>query len=187
MADNEWNGGICPPDPGLPKLLLLSLGRIGVASPPEYLYREYELRRTFQCDMMIFVFRSMLYPDVSPWCIKTIGYRFTDTYHKAARKALHHPRVIYKHHLCQTPMGFFPPTGGRGRSWITRMRRFGCEEEELENTVSHLSIYLTGLDKLYRETAAQLKEQTRIAEGAEKALIEQTKKVVKVVEKAESD
>jgi mevalonate kinase len=84
-------------------------------------------------------------------------------------------------------MGFFPPTGGRDRSWITQMRRLGREEEELEDIVSHLSIYLTGLDKLCRETAAQLKEQIRIAEGAEKALIVQTEKVVKAVEKAESN
>ena len=187
MADNEWNGGVYPPDPGLPKLLLLSLERIGVASPPEYLYREYELRSTFRCEVMIFVSRSTLYPDVSPWYTKTTGYRFADTYHKAARKALRHLRVIYKHHLRQTPMGFFPPAGGRGRSWIARMRRLGREEEELEDTVSHLSIYLTGLDKLYRETAAQLKEQTRRAEGAEKALIAQTEKVVKAEEKAEID
>jgi multidrug resistance efflux pump len=67
------------------------------------------------------------------------------------------------------------------------MRRLGHEEEELEDTVSHLSIYLTVLDKLYHETAAQLKEQIRRAEGAEKALIVQTEKVVKAVEKAESD
>jgi hypothetical protein len=31
------------------------------------------------------------------------------------------------------------------------MRGLGREEEELEDTVSHLSIYLTGLDQLYQE------------------------------------
>ena len=46
------------------------------------------------------------------------------------------------------------------------MRRLGREEEELEDTVSHLSIYLTGLDQLYREQAAQLKHQIRRAEKA---------------------
>ena len=40
------------------------------------------------------------------------------------------------------------------------------EEEELEGTVSHLSIYLTSLDQLYREQAAQLKHQIRRAEKA---------------------
>ena len=30
------------------------------------------------------------------------------------------------------------------------MRGLGREEEDLEDTVSHLSIYLTGLDELYR-------------------------------------
>jgi chromosome segregation ATPase len=38
------------------------------------------------------------------------------------------------------------------------MRGLGQEEEDLEDTVSHLSIYLTGLDALYREQAAQLKQ-----------------------------
>jgi hypothetical protein len=38
------------------------------------------------------------------------------------------------------------------------MRGLGREEEELEDTVSHLSIYLTSLDQLYREQAAQLKQ-----------------------------
>ena len=63
-------------------------------------------------------------------------------------------------------MGFFLPTEGRGRSWIARMRGLGREEEELEDTVSHLFIYLTGLDQLYREQAAQLKYQIRRAEKA---------------------
>ena len=63
-------------------------------------------------------------------------------------------------------MGVFPPTEGRGRSWIARMRGLGREEEELEDTVSHLSIYLTGLDQLYCEQAAQLKHQIRSAEKA---------------------
>ena len=44
------------------------------------------------------------------------------------------------------------------------MRRLGREEEELEDTVSHLSIYLTDLDQLYHEQAAQLKYQIRRAE-----------------------
>ena len=63
-------------------------------------------------------------------------------------------------------MGFFSPTRGRGRSWIARMRGHGREEEELEDTVSHLSIFLTGLDQLYRKQATQLKYQIRRAEKA---------------------
>ena len=47
-----------------------------------------------------------------------------------------------------------------------RMRELGREEENLEDTVSHLSIYLTGLDQLYQEQAAQLKHQIRRAEKA---------------------
>ena len=82
-------------------------------------------------------------------------------------------RVVYKHNLQRTPMGFFPPTGGRGHSWIARMRGLGREEEDLEDTVSHLSIYLTGLDELYREQAAQLKHQIHRAEKATQELEEQ--------------
>ena len=83
---------------------------------------------------MIFVGRSTRYPDVDPWFISTTGFCFPDTYRKAARKALRRLRVIYKHHLQRTPMGFFPPTEGRGRSWIARMRGFEREEEEPEET-----------------------------------------------------
>ena len=46
------------------------------------------------------------------------------------------------------------------------MRGLGREEEELEVTVSLLSIYLTGLDQLYQEQAAQLKHQIRRAKKA---------------------
>jgi chromosome segregation ATPase len=45
------------------------------------------------------------------------------------------------------------------------MRGLGREEEDLEDTVSHLSIYLTGLDALYREQAAQLR---KLIQGIEK-------------------
>ena len=151
MADDEWSGRICPAEPGLPKLLLLSLERVGVVDPPEYIYWEFDSRGTLQCDMMIFVGKSTRYPDVEPWFISTTGFCFPDTYRKAARKAMRRLRVVYKHHLQRTPMGFFPPAKGRERSWIARMRGLGREEEELEDTVSHLSIYLTGLDQLYRE------------------------------------
>jgi hypothetical protein len=44
------------------------------------------------------------------------------------------------------------------------MRGLGREEEDLEDTVSHLSIYLTGLDELYREQAAQLRQLIHRAE-----------------------
>ena len=88
MADNGWSGGIRYAEPGLPKLLILSLERIGVVDPPEYVYREYDSRGTLRCDVMIFVGRSTRYPDVNPWFISTTGFRFPDTYRKATRKAL---------------------------------------------------------------------------------------------------
>ena len=79
MADNGWSGGICHAEPGLPKLLLLSLERVGVVDPPEYVYREYESRVTLRCDMMIFVGKNTRYPDVDPWFISTADFRFPDT------------------------------------------------------------------------------------------------------------
>ena len=130
------------------------------------------------CDLMIFVGKSTRYPDVDPWFISTTGFRFPDTYRKAACKALRRLRTIYRHHLQQTPMGFFPPTEGRGRTWIARMRRLGREEEDLEDTVSHLSIYLTSLDELYCEQAAQLKHQVHRAEKATQELDEQRTRAI---------
>ena len=108
MADDGWSGGICPAEPGLPKLLLLSLERVGVVDPPKYTYQEFDSRGTLRCDMMIFVGKSTRYPDVDPWFISTTGFRFHDTYRKAARKALRLLRVIFKQHLQWTAMGFFP-------------------------------------------------------------------------------
>ena len=59
MADNGWIGGICHAEPGLPKLLILSLERVGVVDPPEYVYWEYDSRGTLRCDMMIFVGKAL--------------------------------------------------------------------------------------------------------------------------------
>jgi hypothetical protein len=153
MANLKWNGGVCPAQPGLPNLLLLSLERVGVRDPPEFVYREYERYGTFRCKVLIFVGISTLYPDIEPWFISTTGFCFADTYPKAAQKALRRLRVVYRQHLRRTPMGFFPPSRGRGRSWIDCMRGLEREEEDLEDAVSHLSIYLNGLDHLYREQA----------------------------------
>jgi len=99
MADNGWSYGVCPAEPGLPKLLLLSLERIGVMDPPEYAYREYNSRGTPRCEMVISVERSTLYPEVAPWIVHTTGFYFPDTYWKAARKALSYLCVLYNQHL----------------------------------------------------------------------------------------
>ena len=101
MADNGWSGGIYYAEPGLPKLLLLSLECVGVVDPLEYVYREYDSRGTLRCDMMIFVGKSTCYPHVDPWFISTTGFRFPNTYRKAARKALRRLHVIYKHHCSE--------------------------------------------------------------------------------------
>jgi hypothetical protein len=50
------------------------------------------------------------------------------------------------------------------------MRGLEREEEDLEEAVSHLSIYLNGLDHLYQEQAQQLKQQIDRAERAEQRI-----------------
>jgi hypothetical protein len=50
------------------------------------------------------------------------------------------------------------------------VRSLAREEEDLEDAVSHLSIYLNGLDHLYREQAQQLKHQIDKAERAEQRI-----------------
>jgi hypothetical protein len=50
------------------------------------------------------------------------------------------------------------------------MRGLEREEEDLEDAVSHLSIYLNGLDHLYQEQAQQLKHQIDRAERAEQRI-----------------
>jgi hypothetical protein len=47
------------------------------------------------------------------------------------------------------------------------MRGLEREKEDLEEAVSHLSIYLNGLDHLYQEQAQQLKQQIDRAERTE--------------------
>ena len=56
----EWRN--LPRRARLPKLLLLSLERVGVVDPPEYVYREYDTRGTLRCDVMIFVGKSTPLP-----------------------------------------------------------------------------------------------------------------------------
>jgi phage shock protein A len=60
------------------------------------------------------------------------------------------------------------------------MRGLGREEEDLEDTVSHLSIYLTGLDALYREQAAQLKKLIHVIEKITQELEEQRTRAANV-------
>jgi hypothetical protein len=50
------------------------------------------------------------------------------------------------------------------------MRGLEREEEDLEEAVPHLSIYLRGLDHLYQEQAQQLKQQIDRAERAEQRI-----------------
>jgi hypothetical protein len=50
------------------------------------------------------------------------------------------------------------------------MRGLEREEEDLEDAVSHLSIYLNSLDHLYQEQAQQLKQQIDRAERAEQRI-----------------
>jgi hypothetical protein len=81
-------------------------------------------------------------------------------------------------------MGFFPPSRGRGLSWIDRMRGLEREEEDLEEAVSHLFIYLNGLDHLYQDQAQQLKQRIDRAERAEQRVeLERIKTTIAEVER----
>jgi hypothetical protein len=63
------------------------------------------------------------------------------------------------------------------------MRGLEREEEDLEEAVSHLSIYLRGLDHLYQEQAQQLKQQIDRAERAEQRIeLERIKTTIAEVE-----
>jgi hypothetical protein len=66
------------------------------------------------------------------------------------------------------------------------MRGLGREEKELEDMVSHLSIYLTGLDRLYSKQTKQLKHQIRRAEKAEQELEIQCRRAIEAEAQAES-
>jgi hypothetical protein len=50
------------------------------------------------------------------------------------------------------------------------MRGLERKEEDLEDAISHLSIYLNGLNHLYQEQAQQLKHQIDRAERAEQRI-----------------
>jgi hypothetical protein len=65
------------------------------------------------------------------------------------------------------------------------MRGLG-REEELEDMISHLSIYLIGLDRLYHEQAKQLKHQIRRAEKAEQELEIQWRRTIEAEAQVES-
>jgi hypothetical protein len=65
------------------------------------------------------------------------------------------------------------------------MRGLG-REEELEDMVSPLSIYLTSLDQLYREQAKQLKHQICRAEKSEQELEIQWRRTIEVEAQAKS-
>ena len=58
------------------------------------------------------------------------------------------------------------------------MRGLRREEEDLEDTVSHLSIYLTGLDELYSE-------QTEQTEQLESYLLLQLRRAEKAIQEME--
>ena len=74
MTNNGWSYGICSAEPDLPKLLLLSLERVGVMDPLKCAYREYDSRDTPRCEMVISAERSILYLEVAPWIVHTTGF-----------------------------------------------------------------------------------------------------------------
>jgi hypothetical protein len=53
MAENGWTQGICQEEPSFPRLLINSLGRLGVTERPRYYSREYEHLGTLRCRVVL--------------------------------------------------------------------------------------------------------------------------------------
>jgi len=168
MADEEWTTSYCLNKDGFPKLLYATMSRIGLLDHPEYVGREYEEYGTERCEVIIYVGGSKDFPNIGPWVVSTIGFRFEGTYQSVARKALRYLCQIYERPICRTPMRFFPPLTRDSPVWVARMRTLeGPELRESDPTTVFMSTYLLSLDKQYDRHATHLKKCIRRAEEAE--------------------
>ena len=88
MAEEEWTQVICQAAPGLPSLLINALESLGVSERPRYYSREYEHHGTLRCRVILVIAKSDCYPDIQPWRVTAMGFRYQDTYPLVIRKAL---------------------------------------------------------------------------------------------------
>ena len=148
MADEGWTTSYCLNKDGFPKLLYATMVRLGILDHPEYVGREYEEYGTKRCEVIIYVGASRDFPNINPWVVSTIGFRFEDTYQSIARKALRYLCHIFEKPICHTPMRFFPPFVKNSPVWVARMKTLeGPELRERDPTTVFMSDYLLSLDK----------------------------------------
>ena len=89
---------------------------------PEYEGCEYEKHGTERCEVTVYIGKSEEFPDITEaWNVTTTGFRFVDTYHVVARKALQYLCPIYEEPIARTRMRFFPPLEKNRRAWRARM------------------------------------------------------------------
>ena len=173
MAEEGWTTSYCLNKDGFPKLLYASMVRIGILDHPEYVGREYEEYGTQRCEVIIHIGASRDFPDINPWVVSTVGFRFEDSYQAVARKALRYLCQIYEKPICRTPMRFFPPFVKNSPVWVARMKTLeGPELRERDPTTVFMSDYLLSLDKQYDRQAKYLRRCIRRAEEAEKQIRE---------------
>jgi hypothetical protein len=88
----------------------------------KYEGREYMKQGTKRCKVTIYIGKSEEFPDVTEaYNVTATGFRFGDTYHVAACKALQYLCQIYEGPISRTPMRFFPPWDKNRRVWRARM------------------------------------------------------------------
>jgi hypothetical protein len=109
MAEDGWTQGVCQEEPGLARLLINSLERLGITEHPRYYIKEYKQLGTLHCRVVLSIARSNCHTNIEPWRVTATGFRHRDSYPLALRKALCYLCQIYEEHLVPTPMRYFPP------------------------------------------------------------------------------
>jgi hypothetical protein len=163
-----WVSSYCLNTECFPKILYATLQKLGVWEHPEYEGREYLKHGTERCKVTVYIGKSEEFPDVTEaWNVTATGFRFSNTYQVAARKALRHLCQIYEGPIAHTPMRFFPPWDKNRRVWRARMEALqGPNVQEDNPAVVHLTSYLLALDEQYNRQASELREGLCRAEEA---------------------
>ena len=86
-----WVSSYCLNTQGFPKILYVTLQKLGVKDCPEYEGREYEKHGTERCEVTIYIGKSEEFPDITKARnVTATRFRFIDTYQVVAHKALRH-------------------------------------------------------------------------------------------------
>ena len=131
----------------LPQAPVCQHGQDRYFGSPGICRKEYGTQR---CEVIIHIGASRDFPDINPWVVSTVGFRFKDSYQAIARKALRYQCQIYEKPICRTPMRFFPPFVKNSPVWVARMKTLeGPELREGDPTTIFMTDYLLSLDKQY--------------------------------------